>query len=115
MNHSAAFPLGDFGDQVDQTGKEDKMSSQAGSGKTTPGGQEEIKWEVVARTDGLIQAQIMAGRLQSEGIPVRAWQEAAGQVFGLSIGPMGTGYVAVPEEFVEQAMEILSVEDDAEE
>ena len=72
-----------------------------------PGHNEEVHWEIIFRTSGLLPAQIVAGRLQTEGIPVRAWQEAAGQAFGLTIGLLGTGYVSVPEEYVDQALDIL--------
>lgn len=88
-------------------------------GKTSPGGNETVKWEIVARTMGLMQATIIAGRLHAEGIPVRTWQEGAGQALGLLIGALGTGYVAVPEEMVEQAFSILEeseyVDEDEEE
>ncbi len=78
--------------------------------ETTLGGQQNIRWEVVARMPGLTPAIIMAGRLKAEGIPTRAWQEGAGQALGLTVGLLGNGYVAVPEEYVEQAMEILGFE-----
>lgn len=74
------------------------------------GGSGEVRWEVVARTAGLTPATIMAGRLQSEGIPARAWQEGAGRALGLTVGILGTGFVAVPEDFVEKAQEILADE-----
>ncbi len=74
---------------------------------TSPGGSEIVKWEVVARTMGLMQATIIAGRLHVEGIPVRTWQEGAGRALGLVVGDLGTGYVAVPEDKVEQAHTIL--------
>lgn len=80
------------------------------STSTPSGGSEEVQWKVVARTAGLMPATIMAGRLQSEDIPARAWQEGAGRALGLTIGILGTGYVAVPEEFVEKAQEILADE-----
>jgi hypothetical protein len=73
----------------------------------------EIQWEVVARTAGLTPALIIAERLQTEGIPARAWQEGAGQAIGLTIGLLGTGYVVVPEEFVEEAESILNEPPDA--
>jgi hypothetical protein len=66
----------------------------------------------VAETAGLAPAEIIAGRLQSEDIPARAWQEGAGQAFGLTIGLLGTGFVVVPEEYVDRAKEILDAEDD---
>jgi hypothetical protein len=78
--------------------------------ETTSGGNEEVRWEIVARTAGVMPANIMAGRLQAEGIPTRAWQEGAGRALGLTVGILGTGYVAVPEEYVEIAQEILADE-----
>ncbi len=77
------------------------------------GGSVEIQWKVVARTAGLMPATIMAGRLQSENIPARAWQEGAGRALGLTIGILGTGHVAVPEEFIDKAQEILADESQA--
>ncbi len=77
-----------------------------------PGEQREVKWEVVAQLPGITPATIVAGRLKAEGVPARAWQEGAGQALGLTVGLLGTGYVAVPEEFVEQALAILEYEED---
>ena len=73
----------------------------------------ETRWEEVATTSGITTAQILAGRLQSEGIPARAWQESAGQATGLVIGLLGMGHVLVPEEYVERALDILDDVDDA--
>lgn len=81
---------------------------------TTPGGNKEIKWTVVAKAPGLAAAEIIANRLIAEGIPARAWQEGAGQAFGLTVGLLGTGHVVVPDDFAEEAKAILatSVDDD---
>lgn len=87
---------------------EGERSVQPQTQSTTPGGRQEIKWEVVAKTAGLAPAEIMAQRLQVEGIPARAWQEGAGQAIGLTVGLLGTGYVMVPETYLEQAKEILA-------
>ncbi len=81
---------------------------------TTPGSPTEVKWEIVAQTFGLTPATIIAGRLQAENIPARAWQEGAGRALGLTVGILGTGYVAVPEEYVEKALEILEEETETE-
>jgi hypothetical protein len=83
-------------------------SNLPSSAQPTPS--EEIIWRNVAKTGGLLQAQIMAGRLQAEGIPARAWQEGAGGALGLTVGLLGTGYLDVPEEYVAQAQEILAWE-----
>jgi hypothetical protein len=79
--------------------------------ETTPGGKKEVHWVEVAQTFGLAQAQILAGRLQAEGIPAFAWQEGAGQAAGLVVGLLGAGHVLVPEEYEEQALDILSDEE----
>ena len=78
------------------------------------GGYHEVKWEVVAQLPGITPATIVAGRLKAEGVPVRVWQEGAGQALGLTVGLLGTGYVAVPEEYANRALEILEVEYDDE-
>lgn len=80
----------------------------AQSGETTPGGKEPARWVTVYRTLGLAPAQIMAGRLEAEGIPARAWQEGAGQALGLTVGLLGNGHVSVPEPMAKQAREILA-------
>jgi hypothetical protein len=75
---------------------------------TNPGDQKETKWEVVTKTAGLAPAQIIAQRLEAEGIPARAWQEGAGQALGLTVGLLGNGYVMVPEPYLDQAKAILA-------
>jgi hypothetical protein len=75
-----------------------------------PGEVEQVHWEVVERTAGITPAEIIAGRLQAEGIPARAWQEGAGEALGLMVGLLGTGHVAVPEEYAERARAILAAD-----
>ena len=77
---------------------------------STPGSRQEVKWEVVAKLPGITPATIVAGRLKAEGLPVRVWQEGAGQALGLTVGLLGTGYVSVPEELADRALEILEVD-----
>lgn len=84
----------------------DKAASETAD--TTPGGGQEIRWEIVAKTAGITPAMVIAGRLRAEGIQARAWQEGAGQAIGLSVGLLGTGYVTVPEALVEKAKAILA-------
>ena len=91
------------GDQEDR----DESLPRAQERATTPGGDREIKWEVVTKTAGLAPAEIIAQRLRSEGIPARSWQEGAGQAFGLTVGLLGNGYVVVPESYLDQAKAIL--------
>lgn len=71
---------------------------------------QQINWVVVEETMGITVAEIIAGRLQSEGIPARAWQEGAGEALGLIVGKLGTGHVVVPEEFANAARDILAAD-----
>ena len=70
-------------------------------------GSQAVKWVVVAEEAGLAPAEIVAQRLQVEGVPARARQEPAGQALGLTVAILGTGFVLVPEEYAERAREIL--------
>lgn len=79
----------------------------SGSAETPKGGQEPIKWVTVEKTMGLLPAQILAGRLEAEGIRARAMQEGAGRAIGLTVGLLGEGRVYVPEEQEEAARELI--------
>ena len=76
--------------------------------ETTPSGEEPIRWVTIYKTLGLVPAQIMAGRLEAEGLPARAWQEGAGQALGLTVGLLGNGHVSVPETHAEEARRLLA-------
>jgi hypothetical protein len=64
-------------------------------------------WIVVATTAGVMEAVMIAERLKSLGIPTIVQNEPIGAVLGLSIGKFGEAKVAVPETFIEQAMDTL--------
>ena len=99
--------VGDFG-LAGWTGasKVDKQADEQ-AGETTGGDDEPVKWVPVATAMGHIEANLIAGRLQSEGIPARISQEAAGAALGLTIG-MFQIRVLVPEAMAQQALLILS-------
>jgi hypothetical protein len=56
-----------------------------------------------------MEAQIMKGRLESEGIPVLLSYESAGLVYGLTIDGLGEVKIMVPKHLAEEAKEILGV------
>lgn len=111
MNNTDSLSMS-FGSRGKSTLPASEASEQ--TTEATPGGEQEVRWEIVARTPGLLQAQIIAGRLAAEGVPVRVWQEGAGQALGLTVGMLGTGHVLVPESHADQALEILALELDEE-
>jgi len=56
-----------------------------------------------------IEAQIIKGRLENEGIPVLLSYDSSSLVFGLTVDGLGMVKIMVPERFAEQAREILRV------
>lgn len=68
-------------------------------------------WYVVATAPGEAVAAIIAGRLKTAGIPVWIYRESAGAAIGLSVGPLGTVEVLVPEDYYEEALALLEADD----
>ncbi len=62
---------------------------------------------VVSEEAGLLQAEILRGLLEAQGITVFLSQEGAGRALGLTVSPLGTVYVMVPAEQAERAFAIL--------
>lgn len=67
-------------------------------------------WIAVTKTFGIFDAQIIAGRLDAEGIPVRVRPEESGHHIGITIGKLGQVAVEVPEIYLEEAEAVLSVD-----
>jgi len=88
------------------------LDENARSAEGSSGSAREVRWEVVAETPGLLPARIIADRLQADGIPAHARQESVGQAYGMVFGPLGTGFVVVPEEFADAARELLDAAQD---
>jgi hypothetical protein len=62
---------------------------------------------VTVRTTGYMEAQIIKGRLESEGIPVLLSYESAGIVYGITVDGLGEVKIMVPKHLAEEAKEIL--------
>ncbi len=65
---------------------------------------------VVWEASNPLEAQVVKGRLESEGIPAMIRGEALGNVYGLTIGSLAQTDVLVPAAFGEKATEILNSE-----
>ena len=65
------------------------------------------KWELITTVSGELQADLLRGLLEAEGIKVFLNQEGAGKVYGLTMGPMGEVQVLVPENQSEIARQIV--------
>ncbi|MCJ7669000.1 MAG: DUF2007 domain-containing protein [Dehalococcoidia bacterium] len=64
---------------------------------------------VTVRTAKYMEAQIIKGRLESEGIPVLLSYESAGLIYGLTVDGLGEVKIMVPKRLAEEAKEILGV------
>ena len=60
-----------------------------------------------------MEAQIIKGRLESEGIPVLLSYESAGLVYGLTIDGLGEVKIMVPKALEKEAKEILEASESA--
>jgi tagatose-1,6-bisphosphate aldolase len=55
-----------------------------------------------------LQAQIVKGRLDSEGVPSLLQYEGAGLIYGVTVDGLGEARVMVPEELAEEAEAIVA-------
>lgn len=62
----------------------------------------------VYRAANEMEAQVVKGRLESEGIPALLRREAIGPVFGFSVGALAEVQVLVPAPLAERARELLA-------
>ena len=65
------------------------------------------EWEVVDEVNGDLQAEILRGLLEANGIPVFLSKEGAGHVYAVNIGPLGRVEILVPNERFDQARLLL--------
>ena len=71
----------------------------------------ESKSLVTVRTANYMEAHIIKGRLESEGIPVLLRYESAGLVYGITVDGLGQVKVMVPKHLAEEAKELLGLVD----
>lgn len=70
-------------------------------------------WMVVYVAYSEPEAYVVAGRLESEGIPSFVHQEPAGRAYGFTVGPMGEVKVLVHPDDYDRATEILDTDVEA--
>jgi hypothetical protein len=85
-----------------------RQRSDSIAGETTPGSDEPVAWVAVAVNLAPIEAAIIKGRLESMHIPALVRQESIGAIMGLTVGPLGSAGVLVPEALAEKALAILA-------
>jgi len=68
---------------------------------------------VTVYTARYMEAQIIKGRLESEGIPVLLSYESAGLVYGITVDGLGEVKIMVPKHLAEEAKEILRISEES--
>ena len=68
----------------------------------------EEKWVMACTEAGITNANIVVGRLETEGIPTRLKYEAVGAIYAITIDGLGKVDILVPEDYLEKAREVLS-------
>jgi len=56
-----------------------------------------------------LEAQVIQGRLESEGIPAVLSYESAGLIYGLTVDGLGEVKILVPSHLAKEAKEILGI------
>jgi hypothetical protein len=69
---------------------------------------DEEKWEVACTASGMTNANIVLGRLETEGIPTKLKYEAVGAIYAITIDGLGKVEILVPAKDMERVREILA-------
>jgi hypothetical protein len=89
-----------------------KQDEAAASGSATvTGGGSDNEPVVVWEAANALEAQVVKGRLESEGIPAIVRGEALGAIYGLTTGGLAATDVLVPAPLAQKALELLGVEE----
>ena len=64
---------------------------------------------VVDFQQGMLKALVIKAKLEEVGIPVFLDYESVGQTLGLTVDGLGEVHILVPDEFVEQASDVIAV------
>lgn len=69
---------------------------------------DELKWELLTKSSGRFEADLLKSYLEAEGIEVQLFQEGAGQdIYPLTFGPLAMVQVFVPNDKINDARSIL--------
>ncbi|MFQ5616916.1 MAG: hypothetical protein ACE5GO_10730 [Anaerolineales bacterium] len=66
------------------------------------------KWEVIHKTPGTLQAEVLRGLLEAQGVNVRLAQEGAAKAIGIGIAPMGEVLIMTPTSQVRAAEAVIN-------
>ena len=64
-------------------------------------------WKTIISVQGELQAEVMRGLLEAQGIPVNLSQEGVGRAYGFGVGPLSEVEILVPDNFSEAALKVI--------
>lgn len=68
---------------------------------------DDLHWETIEEVYGDIQAELLRGLLEAQGIPVMLNQEGAGRAYGMTVGTLGLIQVCVPSNLAESGRRVV--------
>ena len=67
------------------------------------------KWAVLDEVGGTLNAELIKGLLEAQGVPVVLSQEGAGHyAYAITVGSLGQVQILVPDDHLEEARQILA-------
>ncbi len=69
---------------------------------------EKLDLVTVYTAQGLLQAEVIKGKLESAGVPVLLAYESVGPIYGLTVDGLGQVRVQVPARYAEDAQAVLA-------
>jgi len=68
----------------------------------------EQTWKSVITVQGELQAELLRGLLEAQGIQVQLSQEGVARVYGLTVGPLAEVDLLVPENQISSARNVIA-------
>jgi hypothetical protein len=65
-------------------------------------------WVSVTSVQGELQAELLRGLLEAQGITVQLSEEGVARVYGFTVGPLAEVYLLVPEDQLQAAQKVIS-------
>ena len=76
---------------------------------------DEYQWCELTEVYGIVEAQIIKGLLESNGIPTKLQYETAALLFGIRMDGLGRVKILVPEEYLYLAAKVLKEKEEDQE
>ena len=66
-----------------------------------------FSWKSIITVQGELQAEVVRGLLEAQGIPVHLSQEGVARAYGLGVGPLSEVDILVPDNYHQVAEKVI--------